>query len=88
LDYYTSDTTLVKTFLIETSTLQSVPSGYTYRDGTLGGAAVTVTSSTKNLVWDDSDLPKLLGKLMARVGIQLPDELVAQAGMAQEIKNE
>lgn len=87
LDYYTNDTTLVKTYLDETTTLQSVPVGYTYRDGTVGGAAVTVTSLTKNLVWDDGDLPILIAKLVKYTGIQLPDEGLYQAGTIEEAKS-
>lgn len=86
LDYYTNDTTKVITFLAETSTAQSIPAGYTYRDGTVGGAAVTVTSRTKNLVWGVSDIPLLIGKLIKHAGYQLPDEGLVQAGIAEEIK--
>ncbi len=88
LDYYIDNTTFTKTFLSESSAAQSIPSGTTYRDGTLGGVGVTKVSLTKNLEWDDSDLNLLLGKLMTRIGVQLPDEFLAQAGMADQIKSQ
>ena len=88
LDYYTNNTSLVTTFLDDTSVLQSIPAGSTYRDGTLGGAAVTVTSLTENLVWDDGDLSLIITKLVNRVAKQLPDELLFQASTAEQIKSE
>lgn len=88
LDYYTNDTTYVQTYLIESTTPQSVPSGYTHSSGTAGGAGVTVTSLTVDLLWDDSDIPLLLAKMLKKAGVQLPDELLIQSGVAEETKNE
>ena len=88
LDYYVSNTTLNNTYLSETLTPQSVPSGYTYRDGTVGGTGVTVTSLTKDMLWDNSDIPMLLAKMLKKAGVQLPDELLIQSGVAEETKNE
>jgi len=88
LDYYTNNTSLITTFLTDTTTAQNVPAGCTYRDGTLGGAGVTVTSLTENLVWDDGDLSLIITKLVNRVAKQLPDELLLQASTAEQIKSE
>jgi len=88
LDYMIKDDTLVRTDFAETATLQSIPAGYTYRDGTVGGAAVTITSLTKNLKWDDGDLPLILTKLVNRVAKQLPDELLLQTSAIEQAKSE
>ena len=88
LDYMINNTTLVRTNFAETSTLQSVPSGYTYRDGTVGGAAVTITSLTKNLKWDDGDLSLIITKLVNRVAKELPDELLLQTSAVEQAKSE
>jgi len=88
LDYMVKDDTYVRTDFAETATLQSVPAGYTYRDGTVGGAGVTITSLTKNLKWDDGDLPLILTKLVNRVAKQLPDELLLQTSAIEQAKSE
>jgi hypothetical protein len=88
LDYYVNDTTLTKTFLSESALAQSIPSGSTYRDGTAGGALVTKISQTVNLEWCDEDLNLLLAKMMKKMGVALPDESLAQSGMADELKSE
>jgi hypothetical protein len=88
LDYYTDDTTYEVTFLPESAVAQNIPTGCTYRDGTTGGAAVFVTSLTVDLLWDDSDLALILAKLLKKVGIQLPDEILVQSGITDEVKNE
>ena len=88
LDYMIKDNTYVRTDFAETATLQSVPTGYTYRDGTVGGAAVTITSLTKNLKWDDGDLSLILTKLVNRVAKQLPDELLLQTSAVEQAKSE
>jgi len=88
LDYMVNNATYVRTDFAETATLQSVPSGYTYRDGTVGGAAVTITSLTKNLKWDDGDLSLIITKLVNRVAKELPDELLLQTSMTEQAKSE
>jgi len=88
LDYYVNDDTLVKTFMAETAVPVNIPTGSTYRDGTAGGALVTKTSLTVNLEWDEEDMYLILSKLMKKMGIALPDELLTQAGMADELKSE
>ena len=88
LDYYVNDTTLVKTFMADTTALVSIPTGSTYRDGTVGGVAVTKVSQTVNLEWDDSDMNLILAKLMTKMGVQLPDEFLTQSGMADQLKAE
>ncbi len=85
LDYYVSDTLLTYTYLDEGATV-SVPLGYTYRDGTAGGAAVSVTSYTRDLDWDDEDMDLIMAKLMQILGIQLPDEILMGAGTLNEAK--
>lgn len=87
LDYYIKDTTLVQTYLDETTDAQSIGLGYTYRDGTAGGAAVTVTSLTKNLEWGEGSLSLILSKLIQKVGASLPDEKLIQSAMVDEQKN-
>jgi len=88
LDYMIKDDTYVRTYFAETATLQSVPLGYTYRDGTVGGATVTITSLTKNLKWDDGDLSLIITKLVNRVAKQLPDELLLQTSAVEQAKSE
>jgi hypothetical protein len=85
LDYYVSDTLLTYTYLDEGATV-SVPLGYTYRDGTAGGAAVSVASYTRDLDWDDEDMDLIMAKLMSIVGVQLPDEVLVQASVMNEAK--
>ena len=87
LDYYINDTTKVITLLAETATPYNLTAGYTYRDGTPGGVAVTVTSLTRDLYWNEGDVPALIGKLMKHAGFQIPDEMLVQGGVAEEIKN-
>lgn len=86
LDYYVNNTTYNVTYLAETSVLQAIPAGSTYRDGTIG--AVNVTSLTKNLIWDNGDLSLIITKLISRVAKQLPDELLLQTSVAEQIKSE
>ena len=88
LDYYTNDTSYVNTFLSETSTAQSVPAGSTYRDGTVGGAAVTVSSLTVDLRWGESDLSLIVQKLINRIAKQLPDELLLQQTNMEQAKSD
>jgi hypothetical protein len=71
LDYYINDSNMVKVFLPETVVVQNVPLGNTYRDGTIGGVGVTVTSLTKNLPWRDGDLDKIMEKLKLAVSESL-----------------
>jgi hypothetical protein len=86
LDYYINNQTYNFTYLAESSALQAIPAGSTYRDGTVGAA--NVTSLTKDLVWDEGDLPLIITKLVNRVAKQLPDELLLQTSMAEQIKSE
>ncbi|MBU1685708.1 hypothetical protein KJ662_05665 [Patescibacteria group bacterium] len=88
LDYMVKNDTYVSTFFADTAVAQSVPLGYTYRDGTAGGAAVTITSLTEDMVWDDGDLSLIITKLVNRAAKQLPDELLLQTSMAEQTKSE
>ena len=88
LDYYTNDFSYVNTFLSETSTLQSIPVGSTYRSGTVGGAGVTVSSLTKDLRWGEGDLALIIQKLVNRIAKQLPDELLLQQTNMEQAKSE
>lgn len=85
LNYYVDNTNLTYTYLDESATVP-VPLGYTYRTGTAGGAAVSVYSYTKDLDWDDEDMDLIMAKLMQTLGIQLPDEILMQAGTLNEAK--
>ena len=85
LDYYENDSELTYTYLDEGLTV-SVPLGYTYRDGTAGGAAVSVYSYTINFDWDDEDLSLLMAKFFKVMGVKIPDEILLQAGMMNESK--
>ena len=87
LDYYTNDTSLVTTFL-EPSTTYNLTAGYTYRTGTVGGAGVTVASTTVDLKWGESDLPLIITKLINRLAKQLPDELLLQQSNMEQAKSE
>lgn len=86
LDYYVNNTTYNYTFLAETSTLQAIPVGSTYRDGTPGTGVATTTSLTNNFDWDGDELPLLLTKLVNRVAKQLPDELLLQTSNTEQAK--
>jgi hypothetical protein len=88
LDYYVNDTTYNVTYLAETGVAQNIPAGSTYRDGTIGGAAVNVLSQTKNLQWGEGDLAIILTKLVNRVAKQLPDELLLQTSNMEQAKSE
>lgn len=88
LDYYISSTNYNYTFLSETATPQSLPAGYVYRTGTVGGAGVTVASQTVNIDWDEGDLSTLLSKLVYRVGKQYPDQGLVETSMAEQAKAE
>ena len=88
LDYYVNNTTYNYTFLAETSTLQTVPIGSTYRDGTPGTGVASTVSLTKNLIWGNDELALVLTKMVNRVAKQLPDELLLQTSMAEQTKSE
>ncbi len=85
LDYYINNTTLVTTFL-EPSTTYNLTTGYTYRTGTAGGTGVTVNSATVDLKWGESDLPRIITRLVNRLAKQLPDELLLQTSNAEQAK--
>jgi hypothetical protein len=84
LDWYVNDTNLNYSFLPDTGVAQAIPVGSTYRDGTPGTGLATTTSLTNDLEWDTEDQPLILGKLLKAVGIQLPDEGLANAGATIE----
>lgn len=88
LDYYVNDTTYNVTYLAETAVAQNIPSGSTYRDGTIGGDAVNVLSQTKNLQWGEGSLALILTKLVNMVAKQLPDELLLQTSNMEQAKSE
>lgn len=88
LDYYINDTTFNITFLDETTDLQTVPVGSTYRDGTPGAGTATTTSLTNNFDWGEDNLKLLLTKLVNRVAKQLPDELLLQTSTAEQAKED
>ena len=88
LDYILNNSTYVKTFLSESITPQSVPMGYIHSAGTVGGTGVMVTSLTKDLEWHIADAPMLIAKLVKKMGISIPDEILVQSGMTEEIKLE
>ena len=64
----------------------NIPSGYTYRTGAIGGASVYVNSSTVNWEWGEDNLPIIMAKMLMLLGIQLPDEILVQAGAMNETK--
>jgi len=78
--------TFVPTFFAETTTVQSVPSGYIYRDGTVGGAGVTVSSISRDFRWDEGDLSLIMTKLVNKLAKELPDELLIQTSSAEQAK--
>jgi hypothetical protein len=88
LDYYMSDTTYNVFFLDETSTLQTIPVGYTYRTGTPGTGTATTASQTVNLEWGEGDLSLIMSKLLQAIGSSLPDEGIQKTGIAEEIKTQ
>ena len=86
LDYYINNTTLNYSWLSAGATSVNIPSGYTYRTGTIGGASVYVNSSTVNWEWGEDNLPIIMAKMLMLLGIQLPDEILVQAGAMNETK--
>jgi len=84
LDYYVNNTTLVTTYMDSGDTV-SVPAGSTYRDGTAGGG-LGIPSLTQDWEWSDDELPLIIAKFLQLLGIAYPDELLLQAGMANENK--
>jgi hypothetical protein len=84
LDYYVDDVTFNVEYMAEGATV-NVPAGSTYRDGTAGGG-VGIVSQTKDWEWGDEDLSLIIAKLMTAMGIQLPDEILIQAGTMNEQK--
>ena len=86
LDYMVHAETFVPTFFADTADLQDLPLGYTYRDGTVGGAGVTVASISEDFGWDEGDLSLIITKLVNKVAKQLPDELLLQTSSAEQAK--
>jgi hypothetical protein len=85
LDYYTDDTNLTYEFMEAAAQNVSIPSGYTYRDGSTG--ATTKDSLTVNFDWGSEDLPLLLSLFVQVLGWQLEDSFLVQVGNAEELKN-
>jgi len=85
LDYYVNDTTLEYTY-IDAGSTPTVPTGSTYRDGSVGSYAVP-TALTVNFDWDSGDVPLLLSYFVQILGLQLGDEMLIQVGNAEELKN-
>ncbi len=88
LDYMVNNTTLVPTFFADTTDVQSVPEGYTYRDGTAGGVAVTVSSISEDFGWNENVLSNLLTRLVNKIAKELPDELLIQTSTAEQAKED
>jgi hypothetical protein len=84
LDYYVNDTTLIEFYMAEDATV-NVPALSTYRDGTAGGG-VGIVSQTKNWEYNAEDLAFIIAKFLTILGIQLPDEILIQAGTMNEQK--
>jgi hypothetical protein len=63
----------------------NVPALHTYRDGTAGGG-VGIVSQTHDWEWSDEDLGLIIAKFCLIMGIQLPDEILIQAGTMNEQK--
>jgi hypothetical protein len=88
LDYYVNNTTLVLTFLSETGTLQAIPVGSTYRDGSAGTGVATTVSLTNNFDWSGDELGLIITKLTNRLAKQLPDELLLRTSNAEQAKSD
>jgi hypothetical protein len=78
------DVTFNVEYMAEGATV-NVPAGSTYRDGTAGGG-VGIVSQTLNWEFDSDDLALIIAKFMTVMGIQLPDEILIQAGTMNEQK--
>ncbi len=87
LDYYMNDTTFERTYLVAGALAVNVPSGYTYRDKTIGGTTVYVNSATVNWEFSDDDMPLILAVFAQLVGIALPDAGLIEVGNVEEQKN-
>lgn len=88
LDYYVNDTTLNYTFLDDTDTLQAIPVGSTYRDGSPGTGVATTISLTRDIDWGEEELALIITKLVNRVAKQLPDELLLQTSEKEQLKSD
>jgi hypothetical protein len=84
LDYYVDNVTLNVEYMAEGATV-NVPALHTYRDGTAGGG-VGIVSQTHDWEWSDEDLGLIIAKFCLIIGIQLPDEILIQAGTMNEQK--
>lgn len=82
LDYYVNNTTFNYTFMAEGATVL-VPATCTARTGVSG---INVTSATINFEWDEAELALIVALFMQYIGVQLPDQMLLQAGTAEEIK--
>lgn len=86
LDYYVDDTNLTYTWCSSGGVNVNVPAGATYRDGTVGAAVVV--SQTVNWEWDAEDLPLIINLFLQYLGVQLPDQVLIESGLAFEQKND
>jgi hypothetical protein len=83
LDYYVNTTTLITTYLTEGQDPYTVTTGSLYRTGAIG----TFTSITVDWEWEDTELPLILSFFLQELGIQLPDQLLLEAGIKEEKEN-
>lgn len=88
LDYYVNNTTYAITELADTDTLQTVPIGSTYRDGTAGTGIANTTSLTQDPDWDDSEMALWISIFLQKLGVQLDNQTLLQYGLLKEKEDE
>lgn len=86
LDYFVNDSTLVYSWMASGGVVTAVPAGSTAMNGTVGAA--NVVSTTVDWEWDESDLPLIINLFLQYMGVQLPDQVLIESGLAFEQKND
>ncbi len=86
LDYYVLSTG-VYVYLDEGATSIALPSGATYRDGTVGPDTIA-TSQTVDFEWETHETSIIINMILQKGGLILKDESAIQYGIAKETKEE
>jgi hypothetical protein len=78
-DYYTDDDYNIQYLAV--SSTHVLTTSEVYRDGTASG---TVTSISVELEWNDEDKIKILHRILAKMGVSMDEQLVAQYATSKE----
>lgn len=80
-DYYYDDDYNIQ--YLSASGSHVLTTGETGRSGEVAGA--TVTSSTVELEWEDTDKIKILHRILTKLGVSMDEQLVAQYATSKEV---